>query len=73
MRKLTAAASALDDALDPERRRLLAMRAAFSLPYDTLLSYSPDPLGALAAGDYEPLVRAMFEDSGLKPPGRSQA
>jgi hypothetical protein len=73
VRRLTAAACALDAALDPERRRLLAMRAAFGLPYDTLLSYSSDPLGALAAGDYEPLVRALFEDSGLRPPGRSPA
>ena len=73
VRKLTAATRTLDDALDPERRRLLAMRAAFGLPYDTLLLYSPDPLGALAAGDYDPLVRALFEDSGLRPPGRSPA
>ena len=46
------------------------MRAAFSLPYDTLLSYTPDPIGALAEGDHEPLLRALFEDSGLRPPSR---
>lgn len=36
MRQLSAAAVLLQGADDPERRRLLAMRAAFSLPYATL-------------------------------------
>jgi hypothetical protein len=36
--------------------------------YEALLSHSPDPLGALAAGDNEPLVRALFEDAGLQSP-----
>ena len=66
VRRLTAAHRALGEA-NGERRRLLAMRAAFSLPYGTLLRYTPDPLGDLAAERYEPLVRAAYEDAGLRP------
>jgi Flp pilus assembly pilin Flp len=68
IRRLTAAGRLLGDAQDPERRRLLAMRAAFGLPYETLLSHTRDPIGALAAGDYEPLLRALFEDAGMRVP-----
>jgi Flp pilus assembly pilin Flp len=67
-RRLSASARVLGDLQSAERRRLLAMRAAFGLPYETLLSYSPDPIGALADGDHEPLVRALFEDAGLRTP-----
>ena len=67
-RRLTAAGRVLAGAQDAERRRLLAMRAAFGLPYETLLSHTPDPIGALAEGDHEPLVNALFEDAGLRPP-----
>lgn len=72
VRRLTAAARALrgGDAAggDPsERTRLVAMRAAFSLPYGQLLRFTPDPLGDLAAGRYEGLVRAAQEDAGLRP------
>ena len=42
------ASRALEE-LTPERRRLVAMRAAFSLPYGVLLRYTPDPLGDLVA------------------------
>ena len=69
MRRLTAAARALGAAAGAERHRVLAMRAAFGLPYETLLSHTPDPFGALADGEYEPLMRALFEDAGLRPPG----
>jgi hypothetical protein len=69
VRRLTAAARVLGHTQDAERRRLLAMRAAFGLPYETLLSHTPDPVGALADGDYEPLLSALFEDAGLRPPG----
>ena len=69
VRRLTAARRVLGDAQSAERRRLLAMRAAFGLPYETLLPHTPDPIGALAAGDYEPLLKALFEDAGLRPPG----
>ncbi len=50
-----------------ERRRLIAMRAAFSLPYGFLLEYTPDPLGDLAERRYERLVEAAFADAGLRP------
>jgi hypothetical protein len=68
VRRLTAAGRLLGDAPSAERRRLLAMRAAFALPYDTLLSHTPDPVGALAEGDYQPLLAALYEDAGLRPP-----
>jgi hypothetical protein len=67
-RRLSASARVLGDVGSAERRRLLAMRAAFGLPYETLLSYSPDPIGALADGDYQPLVSALFEEEGLRAP-----
>ena len=68
VRRLTGAQRVLAGALNSERRRLLAMRAAFGLPYDTLLAHTPDPIGALAAGEYDPLLKALFEDAGLRPP-----
>lgn len=67
-RRLTAATRLLGDEADPERRELLARRAAFSLPYEVLLSHTPDPIGALSEGNHEPLLRALYEDSGLLPP-----
>ena len=51
---------------DPERRRLVAMRAAFALPYAQLLAHTRDPLGDLVAGDYDALVHAIAEDAGLR-------
>lgn len=68
IRSLTAAARVLRTSEDPERRRALAQRAAFALPYGQLLSYTPDPLGDLAAQRYDALVAAAFEDAGLRPP-----
>ena len=53
------------DPYDPERRRLLAMRAAFGLPYRELLPYTDDPLGDLVAGRYDALVAAALADVGL--------
>jgi hypothetical protein len=67
VRALTAAGRALADG-DVERRRLLAMRAAFSLPYAELLRYTADPFGDLAEGHYDALVAAVLEDSGLRAP-----
>jgi hypothetical protein len=67
IRSLTAAARVLRAGNDPERRRALAQRAAFSLPYGQLLLYTPDPLGDLAAQRYDALVAAAFEDAGLRP------
>jgi hypothetical protein len=68
VRSLTAATRVLRADDDPERRRALAQRAAFSLPYGRLLLYTPDPLGDLAAQRYDALVAAAFEDAGLRPP-----
>lgn len=65
IRRLNAASRALVE-LTPERRRLVAMRAAFSLPYGVLLRYTPDPLGDLEAGRYDALVKAELEESGLQ-------
>lgn len=52
---------------DPERRRLLAMRAAFGLPFRELLTYTSDPFGDLAEGRYDGLVAAALADVGLVP------
>ena len=65
IRRLNHATRALEE-LTPERRRLVAMRAAFSLPYGVLLRYTPDPLGDLEAGRYDALVKAELEESGLQ-------
>ena len=67
IRQLTAASRVLREPVG-ERRRLLAMRAAFALPYDQLLLYTKDPIGDLAAERYEPLVKAVLEDVGLRAP-----
>lgn len=61
VRRLGVAARMLDGA--PERE--LAMRAAFSLPFEQLLLHTRDPLGDLAAGRYEPLVAAVLDDAGI--------
>jgi hypothetical protein len=66
IRRLTAADRVLRQPDSLERRRLLAMRAAFSLPYGQLLEYTRDPLGDLADERYDPLVAAAFEDAGLR-------
>ena len=66
VRKLRAASSVLGERASPERRRLLAMRAAFSLPYGQLLQYTRDPLGDLEDGRYDALVAAALEDAGLR-------
>jgi len=43
-----------------------AARAAFGLPYGTLLQYTKDPIGDLQAGRYDALVRAELEQAGLR-------
>ena len=68
IRTLSAAARVLAGSGELERRRLLAMRAAFSLPYGQLLRYTEDPLGDLKAERYDGLVRAALEDAGLRSP-----
>lgn len=52
----------------PERRRLLAMRAAFGMPWEDLRPYTRDPIGDLEAGRLEPLLAALYADGGLRPP-----
>jgi hypothetical protein len=66
IRQLTAASRVLREPAG-ERRRLLAMRAAFGLPYGQLLRYTKDPIGDLAEDRYEALVEAVLEDAGLRP------
>ena len=66
VRRLNAAARVVGE-LTPERRRLLAMRAAFGLPYGELLRFTKDPLGDLEAGRYDALVEAELEQAGLRP------
>jgi hypothetical protein len=66
-RKLTAAERVLRPDTTPERRRLLAMRAAFALPYGRLLEFTRDPLGDLASERYDALVAAALDDAGLRP------
>jgi hypothetical protein len=68
MRRLSAAERVLVGGDSAERRRLVAMRAAFALPYGQLLRYTEDPLGDLEAGRHDALVRAALEDAGLRPP-----
>jgi hypothetical protein len=66
IRQLTAASRVLREPAG-ERRRLLAMRAAFGLPYGQLLRYTKDPIGDLAEDRYEALVEAVLGDAGLRP------
>jgi hypothetical protein len=66
VRRLNAAARAVGE-LSAERRRLLAMRAAFGLPYGELLRFTSDPLGDLEAERYDALVAAELEQVGLQP------
>jgi len=68
IRRLNAAARVLQDPASPERRELLAARAAFGLPYGTLLQYTKDPIGDLQAGRFDALVRAELEQAGLRLP-----
>ncbi len=67
-RRLSAASRVLREPDSPERRELLAARAAFGLPYGTLLRYTEDPIGDLEAGRFDALVRAELEQAGLRAP-----
>ena len=68
MRRLSSAERVLVEGDSAEHRRLVALRAAFALPYGQLLRYTEDPLGDLEAGRHDALVRAALEDAGLRPP-----
>lgn len=67
VRRLMAASVVLAHPEDEDRRRLMAMRAAFGLPYGVLLKYTRDPLGDLAAGRHDALVAAALDDAGVGP------
>lgn len=60
------ASERLLDASTEERRRLIAMRAAFSLPATELARHTRDPMGDLAEGRYEPLIAAAYDAAGLR-------
>jgi hypothetical protein len=60
------AADRLLDLTSEERRRLVAMRAAFSLPARELARHTKDPIGDLAAGRYDPLIDAAYDEAGLR-------
>jgi hypothetical protein len=68
IRQLTAAAGVLAYPSDPERVRLLAMRAVFALPYATLAAYTSDPFGDLSDGRYDRLVLAALDEAGVRSP-----
>jgi hypothetical protein len=68
VRGLTAAALVLANPADPRRREAIARRAAFDLPYGTLIRFTRDPLGDLQEGRLDPLVQAALADAGLRGP-----
>jgi hypothetical protein len=65
VRELNAAGRLLDTSSE-ERRRLVAMRAAFTLPASELARHTKDPLGDLAAGRYDRLIEAAYDAAGLR-------
>jgi hypothetical protein len=65
VRELNAIERLLDTSSD-ERRRLIAMRAAFSLPATELARHTRDPIGDLAEGRYDPLIEAAYDEAGLR-------
>jgi hypothetical protein len=64
IRELNATDRLLDISTE-DRRRLVAMRAAFSLPAAELARHTRDPIGDLAAGHYDPLIDAAYDEAGL--------
>jgi hypothetical protein len=67
IRELNAAQSLLGPPISEERRRLIAMRAAFSLPARELVRHTKDPLGDLETGRYDALIEAAYAAEGLAP------
>ena len=63
-RELNATGRLLDVTTE-DRRQLVAMRAAFTLPATELARHTRDPIGDLLAGDYEPLIDAAYDRAGL--------
>ena len=72
VRQLTAAERVLLKRETPEQQRLIAMRAAFALPYGQLLAYTRDPLGDLEHGRHDALIQAVLEDAGLRSSRRKE-
>jgi hypothetical protein len=70
VRELNAAHRFLGEPASEERRRLIAMRAAFSLPARDLVRHTKDPLGDLEMGRYDALIKAAFQAEGLAPSSR---
>jgi hypothetical protein len=68
IRELNAAQNLLGRPVSEERRRLIAMRAAFSLPARDLVRHTKDPIGDLETGRYESLIEAAYAAEGLAPP-----
>jgi hypothetical protein len=64
VRELNASDRLLDVSTE-DRRRLVAMRSAFSLPASDLARRTKDPIGDLAAGHYDPLIDAAYDEAGL--------
>jgi hypothetical protein len=67
IRTAAVATRMLMDTGDPERRRLLAMRAALSLPLEVLAKYTNDPIDDLQHERYDQLLLALRGDAGLGP------
>jgi hypothetical protein len=65
IRELNATDRLLDVSTE-DRRRLVAMRAAFSLPATELARHTRDPLGDLEAGHYDSLIDAAYDAAGLR-------
>ena len=63
IRELNATDRLLDISTE-DRRRLVAMRAAFSLPATELARHTRDPIGDLAAGHYDSLIAAAYDAAG---------
>jgi hypothetical protein len=70
VRELNAAQRLFGDPASEERRRLIAMRAAFSLPARDLVRHTKDPIGDLETGRYDALITAAYQSEGLAPPTR---
>jgi hypothetical protein len=68
VRELNAAQRFLAEPTSEERRRLIAMRAAFSLPARELVRFTRDPIGDLELGRYDALIAAAYQAEGLAPP-----
>jgi hypothetical protein len=70
VRELNAAQRLLAEPASEERRRLIAMRAAFSLPARELARHTQDPIGDLEIGRYDALIAAAYRAEGLAAPDR---